>query len=346
MYNERDGFSLVEVIIAIAILGIIAMSLLSYFSLASNYSSKGKDTQKADMIAQSIVEEINSYQGVDGIETKLENATGSAWTVDSLADNTTKKSKLTKKMSVDGTDYQAKVTLDYNYIPENSDGDETAAKYNDYAMPQLEEVYSKNNVVFSEKDEFQTAISNIVCQNTDVSKTAIENAVKRTMCIDFEKDMTNAEICHVRAYYEYKYDGETYTTVLKDAKIEMDKLEHVYLFYHLLRSDVQHEPVRINASALSNEKASKVKIYFVRQKGSHTPPSGYIIDISGEGNYNLLKYASNNVPMQGITSAPGAVIETKKGNRIAEITVEVYDGNETSFTEKRRIVILQTSKGA
>lgn len=346
MYNERDGFSLIEVIIAVAILGIIAMSLLSYFSLASNYSSAGKDTQKADMVAQSIVEEINSYRGVDKIETKLENATGSAWTVDTLADATTKESKMTKKMTVDGTEYQAKVTLNYDYTPENSEGDETVAKYNEYAAPQLEEVYSPNNVVFSEKDEFSTAVSNIYYQNTDVSKTTIENNIKRTMCIDFSKDAENAEICHVKAYYEYEYGSDMYATILKDEKIELTKLKNVYLFYELLRSDIQHDPVRIQAPDLTIEEAKAIKITFVQQKALFEEPIGYTLDVSGSGNYNQFQYASNDVSMQGITTAPKAFVETEKENRIAEITVEIYDGDETSFTPANRIVVLESSKGA
>lgn len=346
MDNKRDGFSLIEVIIAVAILGIVAMSLLSYFSLASNYSSRGRDKQRADMVAQSVIEEINSYNSVDAIEEKLKNATGSAWQIDTLADEVQKESTLTKKMTLDGVDYLAKVKLDYDYVPENEDGDATQAKYNEYATPQLSEVYSPNNIVFSETDEQEVAISNIYHQNTNVSQSTIKSTVERTMCLDFQTDEENAEICHVKAYHEYKYNGKTYTVSLKNEKIEMKQLKNVYLFYQLLRSDVWQESVRIDATALTNEKASEVKIYFIRQKGTNTAPLGYTLQVSGSGNYMQFQYASNNVPIQGITSASQEVIEFQKGNRIAEITVDIYSGEESTFTADNRIVRLQTSKGA
>lgn len=346
MDNKRDGFSLIEVIIAVAILGIVAMSLLSYFSLASNYSSRGRDKQRADMVAQSVIEEINSYNGADDIEENLKNATGSAWQIDTLADETQKESTLTKKMTLDGVDYLAKVKLDYDYVPENEDGDATEAKYNEYATPQLSEVYSPNNVVFSETDEQEVALGNIYHQNANVSQSTIKSTVERTMCLDFYKDEENVEICHVKAYHEYKYNGKTYTVPLKNEKIEMKQLKNVYLFYQLLRDDVWQESVRIDATALTNEKASEVKIYFIRQKGTNTVPLGYTLQVSGSGNYMQFQYASNKVPIQGVPSASKEVMEFQKGNRIAEITVDIYSGEESTFTEDNRIVRLQTSKGA
>jgi prepilin-type N-terminal cleavage/methylation domain-containing protein len=54
--NNR-GFSLVEVIVSMAILAIIAVPLLSYFVTSAEYNARAKNRQKAVVLAQSIMEQ-------------------------------------------------------------------------------------------------------------------------------------------------------------------------------------------------------------------------------------------------------------------------------------------------
>ena len=95
MRRQSQGFSLIEVLIAIAVLGVVAMALLSFFSSANFYSSTGKSTQKADMAGQSVLEELNACSNFEEIETNL-TATGSAWKLEKLATQESKKSVLRK----------------------------------------------------------------------------------------------------------------------------------------------------------------------------------------------------------------------------------------------------------
>ena len=55
MKRQVQGFSLIEVLIAIAILGVASLALLSFFSSANFYSSTGKSTQEADLVTQSVL---------------------------------------------------------------------------------------------------------------------------------------------------------------------------------------------------------------------------------------------------------------------------------------------------
>ena len=66
--REHEGFSLIEVIIAMAILAILSMPILAYFSNAMVSTSQGRDTHKASMVAQSVVEELNSCATFEQIE--------------------------------------------------------------------------------------------------------------------------------------------------------------------------------------------------------------------------------------------------------------------------------------
>ena len=81
MKRQIQGFSLIEVLIAIAILGVASLALLSFFSSANFYSSTGKSTQEADLVAQSVLEEVDSCKTLTEIDSQLMAATGSAWTL-------------------------------------------------------------------------------------------------------------------------------------------------------------------------------------------------------------------------------------------------------------------------
>lgn len=333
MKKENEGFSLIEVVIAITVLAILTMPILAYFTNAAVSTSNGKGTQKANMAAQSVLEELNSCTNFDQIENKLVAVTGSAWTVDSIEAT---KSSLTKKVMVDGTLYQTKVTLDYEYSRTDINGDETTSQYNEYNAPKLKEVYSPTNVVMAESDQTETAAGNLHYTNQDVSVSAIEAAMTRTLSLDVRKgaDSEGNTLYFVKGYYTYRYNGDTYTAVLKDTKIE--KLENVYIFYNLLRDNVVNEPVEINFTNVGESDAKKLNLYFVCQKTSVTKPAGYAINVTGTGTYLS---ANRHVELADL-------VEKTPEKRIAKITVDVYHAGETSFTDSTRLVRLQTSKGA
>lgn len=343
MRRQSQGFSLIEVLIAIAILGVVAMALLSFFSGANRYSFLGKSTQKADMAGQSVLEELSACSTFDDIETNLIAATGSAWKLESQE---AKKSTLRRDLTVDGTDYQAKVTLDYDYSTTDTNGDETTSKFNNYSQPELKELYSPHNVVLAESDQFSTAVSHFYYQNTGVAKSTIESAITRDLVIDLSKDADQPELYRVKASYCYHYNGGDFITVVKEEKAEAESLENIYLLYNLLRGDILEEPVMVNLDGLSMEEAKKITLYFVCQKGATDPPDKYQLDIKGQGNYLQLGYVTNGASTPAVSSSQNDIVSHTTGKRIATVTVDVYDAAETDFTEDNRIVRLQTSKGA
>lgn len=341
MKRKSEGFSLIEVIIAVAILAILTIPLLAYFDYAARNAGEGKKSQKASMAAQSVVEELNACRSFDEIETQLILATGSAWTVESVDATET---NMTKKMVMDGTNYQAKVNIDYTYSNVNADGDEIGAKFNDYAAPQLTEVYSENSVVLAEADQLSTAVSNFYYKNTSVAKSSIEAAITRTLVLDVEKITENGDIYVIQGRYQYGYDGETYDAQINHLKVEVSKLENIYVFYNLLREDVLSENVCVNFTNVSIEEAKKLNIFFVCQKGSFTIPTGYSLSISGSGNYMQPTYLSNGISSSTV-SVETDIVTHEKEKRIALVTVDIYYEEETVFNEENRLARIQTSKG-
>lgn len=186
MKRKADGFSLVEVIIAVAVLAITAMFLLSYFSGANRYANWGKKTQKADMAAQSVVEELASCTTMEQIE-QMVAASGSSWVATSTPDPSGDNAYyLSRNVSADDMDYTARVKFDFEPYkatpPPAASGQ--AAKFNLYEVPQLEDVYSKNSVVLEETDQTVSATGELVYQvyqdDKSVAKSTIENGLKRT----------------------------------------------------------------------------------------------------------------------------------------------------------------------
>ena len=341
MKQNKEGFSLVELVIAITVLAILTIPILAYFTNAAVSTSRGKDTQKANMAAQSVLEELNSCTSFEQIEEELKDDPEHLWQVDEVGP---KQSKLTKTVEVDNTTYQAKVTVDFDYSTTNSDGDDVDSKYNDYPAPQLTEVYSPNSVVIAESDETETAVSNFYYQtyktdNISVTKAQIREDMSRTLCLDVEK---SGELYLVKGYYRYEYDGETYEAVLENTKIEASKLQNIYLFYDLLREDVLNENVEINITGidLGIPDDEKINLFFVCQKGSFEKPDGYSLNVNGT-NKNLLHYYSNDITVQGVTLAESKIVKHSTGKRIAAITVDVYDDRDGTT----RLASLQTSKG-
>ena len=165
MKSMKEGFSLVEVIVAIAVLALLSLPILAYFSDASVFTSRGKHTQKATTAGQAVAEEVNNCDDFEEVEDVL--STQAGWTLDSKAAGSDHKSHLTKEVTEDGEKFKVKVTVDYEYSRVNSAGDTTDSKFNEFETPQLKEIYSPKNVVLSETDQADVAVSHFLADHPD-----------------------------------------------------------------------------------------------------------------------------------------------------------------------------------
>lgn len=358
MKRQADGFSLVEVIIAIAVLAIISMSLLSYFSGANRYANWGKTTQKADMAAQSVVEELASCTTMKQIDDKVA-ASGSAWKVLATPKPEKNEYSLSRPIRVDGTEYIARVKLDfdsYMSTPKPEPTPTMVSKFNRYEVPQIEKVYSPNHVVLEETDQTDAAVGDIFVQvyktNKAISRASILGGLKREMHIDMEPyadSSGNMTLYLIKGYYKYWYEdaGLKYECEMpvKDVKIEKDALKKVYLFYRPVNDSLSYETLDIVADSAmpSGFQLTDFDYYAVLQKDVVTPPSDYRLGLTSGGNTPSADLKDKLYTNANPTS--DMLITHKTANRIAMVTVEVYDKDETVFDEENRIVVVQTSKG-
>lgn len=379
----KDGFSLVEVIIAMAVLAILTVPILAYFTRAATTTADGRDVQRATLAAESVAEELKGYasfsqlESLDGVEDWVIEGT-----VTTPAPGTVPEAlKMTKKVEVDGRDFTAKVKVDYDYRADPAASATAAAQFNNFAEPQLKEVYSENNVVAVEKknippgteppapaqnptEQTDMAISDFYYQlrnkgNTAVTRDQIKSAVKRKIQIDIGE--ADADVYSVGVAYEYTCSitgaENPYKTYLVSTKIEKSKLENIFLFYYLLEdvpeAEKYRQDIEISVSGgMTQEEAQKLCVYLVSQETDAAGKSKINIHVSAVSgsNANRIRYRTN-----GTTSLTGtgdfsgdssSIVEKNvNGKRIAQITVDVYDGAATVFNEDTRLAQIQTSKG-
>ena len=68
--NNNGGFSLLEVILAMAILAIISIPLLSYFTQSMKYNAMMADKQHATNLAQEVLEDLKNQKELAAVTNK------------------------------------------------------------------------------------------------------------------------------------------------------------------------------------------------------------------------------------------------------------------------------------
>lgn len=374
--NMQDGFSLVEVIIAVTILGILSLAILSYFTNASVSTSRGKNQQSAEFVAESLAEGVNSLDSFEQLTASGTAVAGSTVTGTAIGDvrlthSDDEKTVVEKDVNQDGFDYHVVTEVNYqNYRQKagtNGVGKDANGKvsYNDYEVPQMKEVYSPNNVVVEETDQAETVLSEFYYENQGKTKQEILNDMTRTMYVDITKiqDSENRDLYDVRIYFEYQYNGSKKTAVAGESKVEKDKLQNIYLFYKVLRSDIQKEQVMVQFSsrtgiAVTKEEVQKISLYFVLQDTSSTGftakrKANYELKVGPDGDamFGYAKYYFNRYPgesggVSGPVNTVQSVVERTKQKRIAAVLVKVYTkkAGVTDYTSEEPLVVMDSSK--
>lgn len=337
--QDDKGFSLVEVVLAVAILALVTLPIINYFTYSSLHTFEGRDKQTANMVAEDVLEELNSYNHYDEIE-ELPKAVP-AWSVDT---SDIACSYLERKVFNNDRYYDVKVKVDYDEydndtrtIVSGGIGDEIDTQYNDYEIPRPSEIYSSENIVASEDDQLDEALSEFyIAKKATVPKVTILNGMSRTICVGIGYLSGTDDMYRVKVYYRYEYDGHSYNCVLQDAEIEADKLKNVFIFYNLHRDDVDVENISVSlGSEIPDEDVKEIKILFACQKPeSGILPTGYqLAQVSTDPRASLPKYYAN-VPTsfemaKKEDGTPDEFVPKEKIKRIGALTVEVREDGGT-----------------
>ena len=59
--QNDQGFSLIEVILAVAILALVTLPIINYFTYSGLRTADGRDKQSATVVAENVFGELNFY---------------------------------------------------------------------------------------------------------------------------------------------------------------------------------------------------------------------------------------------------------------------------------------------
>lgn len=360
---DDDGFSLIEVILAVAILALVTVPILNYFTNSSLRAIDGRNKQTATMAAENILEELNSYSNYKQIKALTATAAPGApapsetpaWKVSAAEPGQTQDPQsdyIERKLTINDRNYLAKVRIDYGVYKSGTKtiddaagekigsgtGNVITSEFNDYNIPSPSEVYSESNVVATEDDEIDSALSEFFTTvnasaggasgGGTVSLDQIRQALKRTICVDVSyKDSAKKEY-EIRVYYLYEYNtgGSPISTevTLENTCIEKSKFKRVFVFYDPQRVGVTQDSIRVRTGSevpgtqqipvskgdrLAGDEGTVVEdmeFYFAVQTSKPTAagkkPVDYTVDVS-VGNAATAKYYTNAGTVLGVTAS-------------------------------------------
>ena len=153
--NNNGGFSLLEVILAMAILAIISIPLLSYFTQSMKYNAMMADKQHATNLAQEVLEDLKNQKELAVVTTgagfRVPYLEGKGYTL--LSETPA----AAPAFQAENVYYAAAGTSGRAYDVEVSVS--TAAAENDTNIPQIEGIDDTKDVVALEHNQLQEAMT-------------------------------------------------------------------------------------------------------------------------------------------------------------------------------------------
>lgn len=363
--SMQEGFSLIEVIIAVALLAFMALPIFAYFTNAAVTTSRGKNEQKASMAAESVAEELNAFDTLEQMEEYLKDKSTADpdWTINRAESTTGEPGKdsvttITKKnIMVDNSPYNAKVTLQYDYPL--STANPAYTNPNEKKMPDLKEVYASDNAVVRESDQLDRAVSHFLMANPDKTSTGIIDHLERELHLDI---MENDGVYTVTGSYHYIYNGtDVYDSVVTRTKVR--DLANVYFFYRRTHYEsggsvtVQNNQERVYVTVDTDdsdkmplgEYMKKVHISFICQKenGESDIATSHKLEFHGTANGSgpaaEAFYHTNVNAVTPPSNYKKELVTSSAKGRIAKVVVDVYSPEDSSMSNS--LAHLESSKG-
>lgn len=316
--KDNRGSSLVELVVSIAILGIVLLPILNGFVVAARANAESKRVQTQNVIVQDIMEEMKGRKLEDIIEEcnlseddcyeAYISETGTGFNLYQANSYTIKDKYYLLKRNIDNK-YDALITFDatpYNNTHLHRDTD-----YNNYQMPLVRGVNSSDHMVAIQSYETEAAISVLYanhvsyCHGLDVDPldiSEIKGAINRTINVDLS--LSGGSIyASVVFVYSSGIGGCGSVSYELEAKELSSSDEAIYVFFQPFPSD------SINI----------------------TNSTGHQLDVFAYEQNELAKMIPVNKPadINLYSNLPGfePVKKEEAKNRIFNIRIELYDSH-------------------
>lgn len=351
--NDNSGLSIVEVLVAVAILAIVFVPLLKTFTQASTINSKAQKLQNVTSLAEGVMEDVKGKSIQELHDLAVDDAKVSFLPLDE--DGTLTKGKLNNVppytvtyenvTATQGITYDAVVTIaTENYKNKDKDADDIGdvSDANIRELPQINKVDSNKNAVLSwELNKYDNkALENLAAENSESDSDAadLKNLYKATAekHINIEiKDDIDTSSTKVSCEVEYKTGKNAsdkslkylvYTGYFVEPLASEPAGPNIYLFYTLSEnvkdgaSNIADPIKKENIKIEDKTTGKKHNVYFIVQDGinelSTINGSEVTINVSGSGYSETVSYDKFSIIPDAITLLAGASTPDDKSDDV------------------------------
>ena len=340
--NDNSGLSIVEVLVAVAILAIVFVPLLKTFTQASTINGRAQKLQNVTSLAEGVMEDVKGKSIQELHDLAVDDPKVSFLPLDK--DGTLTKGNLNNVppytvtyenvTATQGITYDAVVTIaTENYKNKDKDADDIGdvSDANIRELPQINKVDSNRNAVLSwELNKYDNkALENLAAENSESDSDAadLKNLYKATAekHINIEiKDDIDTSSTKVSCEVEYKTGKNAsdkslkylvYTGYFVEPLASEPAGPNIYLFYTLSEnvkdgaSNIADPIKKENIKIEDKTTGKRHNVYFIMQDGvdklSTTNGSEVTLDISGSGYSESIYYDKTSIFTDAITYLAG-----------------------------------------
>ena len=340
--NDNSGLSIVEVLVAVAILAIVFVPLLKTFTQASTINARAQKLQNVTSLAEGVMEDVKGKSIQELHDLAVDDPKVSFLPLDE--DGTLTKGNLNNVppytvtyenvTATQGITYDAVVTIaTENYKNKTKDADDIGdvSDANIRELPQINKVDSNKNAVLSwELNKYDNkAIENLAAENsvTDSDIATLKESYKKTAekYINIEiKEDSETSCTKVSCEVEYKTGKNAsdkslkylvYTGYFVEPLASEPAGPNIYLFYTLSEnvkdgaSNIADPIKKENIKIEDKTTGKRHNVYFIMQDGvdklSTTNGSEVTLDISGSGYSESIYYDKTSIFTDAITYLAG-----------------------------------------
>lgn len=350
--NDNSGLSIVEVLVAVAILAIVFVPLLKTFTQASTINARAQKLQNVTSLAEGVMEDVKGKSIQELHDLAVERADVSFLPLDK--DGTLTKGNLNNVppytvtyenvTATQGITYDAVVTIaTENYKNKDKDADDIGdvSDANIRELPQINKVDSNKNAVLSwELNKYDNkALENLAAENSvsgsDIAtlKDSYKDTAEKYINIEIKED-TETSSTKVSCEVEYKTgtaSGKSlkylvYTGYFVEPLASEPAGPDIYLFYTLSENVKDgagyiSEPIKKENIKIEDKTTGKKhNVYFIVQDGinklSTYNGSEVTINVSGSGYSETISYDKNSIIPSAITLLAGASTPDDKSDDV------------------------------
>ena len=372
--NDNSGLSIVEVLVAVAILAIVFVPLLKTFTQASTINSKAQKLQNVTSLAEGVMEDVKGKSIQELHDLAVDDPKVSFLPLDK--DGTLTKGNLNNVppytvtyenvTATQGITYDAVVTIateNYKNKTKGADDIGDVSDANIRELPQINKVDSNKNAVLSwELNKYDNkALENLAAENsvTDSDIATLKESYKKTaekyINIEMNED-SDTSSTKVSCEVEYKTGNGSdkslkylvYTGYFVEPLASEPAGPNIYLFYTLsenvkdgasnIADPIKKENIKIEDKTIGK----KHNVYFIVQDGINKlrtdNGSEVTINVSGSGYSETISYDKTSIIPSAITLLAGASTPDDKSDDVYFFTnlMDENGNNGELFTSKSK----------